>query len=47
MENSKNKIMADKNKELNASIELVNDRLHFIGKVGENAPVSIDYIAPL
>ena len=39
--------MADKNKELNASIELVNDRLHFIGKVGENAPVSIDYIAPL
>ncbi|MBN1186101.1 MAG: OsmC family protein [Bacteroidales bacterium] len=39
--------MNDKSKELNAAIKLVNDKLHFIGSVEGNEPVSIDYIAPL
>jgi putative redox protein len=39
--------MIDKSKELNASISLVNDRLHFKGIVGDNIPISIDYIPPL
>jgi len=39
--------MTDKSKELNSSIKLVNNKLHFIGTAGDNAPVSIDYIAPL
>jgi len=39
--------MKDKSKELNASIKLVNNKLHFIGSVGDNVPISIDYIAPL
>lgn len=39
--------MTDKSKELNASIRLINDKLHFTGNVGNNAPVSIDYIASL
>jgi len=39
--------MTDKSKELNASVRLINDRLHFTGTVGENTPVSIDYISPL
>ncbi len=39
--------MNDKTKELNASLVLVNDRLHFHGTVGDGAPISIDYIAPL
>ncbi len=39
--------MIDKAKELNASICLLNDRLHFKGMVGENEPVSIDYTPPL
>jgi putative redox protein len=39
--------MADKSKELNSSVKLINNKLHFIGTVGDNAPVSIDYIAPL
>ena len=39
--------MYDKSKELNASILLLNDRLHFNGTAGENNPVSIDYILPL
>ena len=39
--------MTDKSKELNASIRLINDKLHFTGTVGNNDPVSIDYIAPL
>jgi len=39
--------MIDKSKELCSSIRLVNDKLNFIGTVDENAPVSIDYIAPL
>ncbi len=37
----------DKSKELNASIVLINDKLHFNGLVENNAPVSIDYVAPL
>jgi putative redox protein len=37
----------DKNKELTVSLNLVNDRLHFIGKAGENDSISIDYIPPL
>ncbi len=39
--------MIDKSKELSASIRLINDRLNFAGTVGENAPISIDYIPPL
>lgn len=39
--------MTDKSKELNASITLVNDRLHFKANAGENDPISIDYTPPL
>ena len=39
--------MADKSKELNTSIKLVNNKLHFMGITGNNSPVSIDYITPL
>ena len=39
--------MTDKSKELNAGIELINNKLHFTGTVEGNVPVSIDYIAPL
>jgi len=39
--------MNDKAKELNASLVLVNDRLHFTGTTEKNAPISIDYIPPL
>jgi len=39
--------MTDKSKELNASVTLVNDKLHFKTKVGENEPISIDYTPPL
>jgi len=39
--------MADKSKELNSTVKLVNDRLHFIGTVEGNQPVSIDYIPPI
>ncbi|HNW68818.1 MAG TPA: OsmC family protein [Bacteroidales bacterium] len=39
--------MTDKSKELCASVTLINGRLGFTGTVGENAPVSIDYIPPL
>ena len=39
--------MTDKSNELNASITLVNDKLHFISHVGENEPISIDYTPPL
>jgi len=39
--------MNNKSKELNASIKLVNDKLHFMGSVVDNEPVSIDYIPPL
>ena len=37
----------DKSKMLNATLTLVNDKLHFIGKTGTNDPVSIDYTPPL
>lgn len=37
----------DKTKELQTSITLLNDRLHFNGIVDNNQPVSIDYIPPL
>lgn len=39
--------MTDKNKELQTSITLINNKLHFKGLAGNNEPVSIDYIAPL
>jgi len=39
--------MTDKSKELNSTVRLINDKLHFTGSVGDNEPVSIDYIAPL
>jgi putative redox protein len=39
--------MKDKSKELNASVILVNDKLHFQSKVDENIPISIDYTPPL
>ena len=39
--------MIDKSKELNASIVLINDRLHFNGNVDNNEPISIDYTPPL
>lgn len=39
--------MVDKSKEVYSSVKLVNDRLHFMGTVDGNDPVSIDYIAPL
>jgi putative redox protein len=39
--------MIDKSKELNTSINLINDRLNFKGIVDGNTPVSIDYTAPL
>jgi hypothetical protein len=38
--------MTDKSKELNASITLINDKLHFKATVGENEPISIDYTPP-
>lgn len=37
----------DKSKELEAGIVLLNNRLHFNGKVEGNTPVSIDYLPPL
>jgi putative redox protein len=39
--------MADKSKELNTSIVLINDKLNFRGTVENNEPVSIDYTPPL
>jgi len=39
--------MIDKSKELKSYIRLVNDKLNFVGIIGENEPVSIDYISPL
>lgn len=39
--------MTNKSKELISTINLVNNKLHFIGKVDGNDPVSIDYVAPL
>jgi putative redox protein len=37
----------DKSIELQASLILINDRLHFNGIVDNNEPVSIDYTPPL
>ena len=39
--------MADKSKEVTASINLLNEKLHFEGKVEGNESISIDYIPPL
>lgn len=39
--------MSDKSKELTASIRLLNEKLHFEGKVDGNQPISIDYTPPL
>jgi putative redox protein len=47
MHYTKNKTMTDKSKELNASVQLLNDKLHFNGTVAYNNPVSIDYTQPL
>jgi len=38
--------MTDKNKQLEASLNLVNDRLLFEGIVEGNKPIAIDYIPP-
>jgi len=37
----------DKSKELSITLNLVNDKLHFMGQTGSNDPVSIDYTPPL
>ncbi len=37
----------DKTKEVCSVIQLVNDKLHFMGSACDNDPVSIDYISPL
>jgi uncharacterized OsmC-like protein len=37
----------DKSKTLNTSIRLLNEKLHFEGKVEGNDPISIDYTTPL
>jgi putative redox protein len=39
--------MSDKSKELNSSLRLVNDKLHFMASTGTNEPISIDYTPPL
>jgi len=39
--------MTDKSKFLTTSIILLNEKLHFEGKVNGNAPISIDYTPPL
>lgn len=39
--------MTDKSKELNTSVVLVNDKLHFTGTAGINEKISIDYTPPL
>ncbi len=38
--------MIDKSKELTASISLLNNKLHFEGKVDGNQSISIDYTPP-
>jgi putative redox protein len=45
--NNFNLTMPDKSKELITAVKLVNDKLHFIGTVDSNQPVSIDYVPPL
>lgn len=37
----------DKSKELSISLNLVNDKLHFLGQTDTHEPVSIDYTPPL
>jgi putative redox protein len=37
----------DKSKELSVLLNLVNDKLHFIGNTGTNDSISIDYTPPL
>jgi putative redox protein len=37
----------DKSKTLTSSVRLLNEKLHFEGKVDGNEPVSIDYTPPL
>ena len=39
--------MTDKSLELQSSVILLNDRLHFNGSADSNEPVSIDYTPPL
>lgn len=39
--------MEDKSKELNATVELINNKLNFNGYVEGHEPVSIDYTPPL
>jgi putative redox protein len=39
--------MSDKSLELNSSIELINEKLHFNATVENNDPISIDYTPPL
>ena len=39
--------MTDKSKELHSSIELVNEKVNFIGKADNNEPISIDYTPPI
>jgi len=39
--------MTDKSLELNSSVTLLNEKLHFSGSVDSNEPVSIDYTPPL
>ena len=39
--------MTDKSVELNSSIMLINDKLHFNAIVENNEPISIDYTPPL
>jgi putative redox protein len=36
----------DKSKEQQASLKLINEKLHFTAQVEGNAPISIDYIPP-
>jgi len=40
-------MIKDKSKTLTASISLLNEKLHFEGKVERNEPISIDYTPPL
>lgn len=37
----------DKSKELEATLVLINNKLHFSGMVERNQPISIDYIPPI
>lgn len=39
--------MTDKSKELNTTVTLVNEKLHFRGNTEDSNPISIDYTPPL